>query len=103
MDGPRPVREWLDMNWYTQPRFLLTMLVAFALLGLVLVSIGVYGVLSYDASQRTHEIGIRIALGAQGGEVRWLVLKAGLRSLLAGIAIGVPTSLALTKVLHNRI
>jgi putative ABC transport system permease protein len=103
MDGPRPVRELMDKTWYTEPRFVLTMFVAFASLGLVLVSIGVYGVLSYHASQRTHEIGIRMALGAQAAEVRWLVLMAGLRSLLVGIAIGVPASIALAKVLQNRI
>jgi putative ABC transport system permease protein len=103
MDGPLAVRERLDKNWYAEPRFALTMFVAFALLGLVLVSIGVYGVLSYHASQRTHEIGIRMALGAQTAEVRWLVLKAGLRSLLAGIAIGVPASIAVARILQNRI
>jgi len=90
-------------QWYSEPRFVLTMLAAFSSLGLVLVSFGVYGVLAYHASQRTHEIGIRMALGAQGAEVRWLVLKAGLRSLLLGIAIGVPASIGLTKVLQNRI
>jgi putative ABC transport system permease protein len=77
--------------------------VAFASLGLVLVSVGVYGVLAYHASQRTHEIGIRMALGAQAAEVRWLVLKAGLRSLLMGIGIGVPVSIALARILQNRI
>jgi hypothetical protein len=54
--GPRPVREWIGRNWYTEPRFALTMFVAFASLGLVLVSIGVFGVLSYHTSRRTHEI-----------------------------------------------
>jgi predicted permease len=103
MNGPRPIREWMDMFWYPEPRFALTMFVAFASLGLVLVSIGVYGVLSYHTSRRTHEIGIRMALGAQAAEVRWLVLKAGLRSLLAGIAIGVPVSMALARILQNRI
>jgi putative ABC transport system permease protein len=102
-EGPLVVRESLDRYWYTEPRFLMTMLVTFASLGLVLVSIGVYGVLSYHASQRTHEIGIRMALGAQAAEVRWLVLKSGLRSLVAGIAIGVPASIALARILQNRI
>jgi putative ABC transport system permease protein len=101
--GPLVVRESLDRNWYSEPRFVLTMLVTFASLGLVLVSIGVYGVLSYHASQRTHEIGIRMALGAQAAEVRWLVLKSGLRSLVVGIAIGVPASIALARILQNRI
>ena len=108
MDKELPVhvetlRNDIAQVWYTAPRFVLTMLVTFASLGLVLVSIGVYGVLSYHASQRTHEIGIRMALGAQAAEVRWLVLKAGLRSLLAGIGIGVPVSVALARILQNRI
>jgi len=108
MDKEIPVhvetlRNDIAQAWYTAPRFVLTMLVTFASLGLVLVSIGVYGVLSYHASQRTHEIGIRMALGAQAAEARWLVLKAGLRSLLVGIAIGVPVSVALARILQNRI
>jgi putative ABC transport system permease protein len=101
--GPFALPGMMDRMWYRGPRFVLTMLVAFASLGLVLVSIGVYGVLSYHASQRTHEIGIRMALGAQAAEVRWLVLKSGLRSLLVGIAIGVPASIALARILQNRI
>jgi len=108
IDGEVPVEAEKTLRddlayMYTEPRFVLTILVAFASLGLMLVTIGVYGVLSYHASQRTREIGIRMALGAQAAEVRWLVLKAGLRSLLLGIGIGVPASIALAKILQNRI
>ena len=97
------LRDRLDQVCYSEPRFVLTMLGAFASLGLMLVSIGIYGVVSYSVSQRTHEFGVRMALGAQAAEVRWLVLKAGLRSLLVGIAIGVPVSIALARILQNRI
>ena len=97
------LRDRLDQIWDSEPRFVLTMLGTFASLGLMLVSIGIYGVVSYSVSQRTHEIGVRMALGAQANEVRWLVLKAGLRLLLMGIAIGVPASIALARVLQNRI
>ncbi len=103
VNGVRPIQEWLGLNWYTEPRFVLTMLVAFASLGLTLVSIGVYSVLSYAVSRRTHEIGVRMALGAQATDVRRMVLKSGLRWLAVGIGIGVPASIALAKVLQNRI
>ena len=90
-------------EWYTEPQFLLGMLIGFAVLGMSLVNIGVYGVLSYSVSQRTHEIGIRMALGADATDVRRMVMKSGLRWLAAGIGIGVPASIALAKVLQNRI
>jgi ABC-type antimicrobial peptide transport system permease subunit len=78
-------------------------LVAFASLGLILVSIGIYGVLSYSVSRRTQKIGIRLALGAEATDVRWIVMMSGLRWLLVGIGIGVPTSIALAKILQSRI
>jgi putative ABC transport system permease protein len=99
----KTVREYKDLQWFSEYRFELILLVMFASLGLTLVSIGAYSVLSYAVSRRTREIGIRMALGAQAAEVRWLLLKAGLRWLMAGIAIGVPASIALARVLQNRI
>jgi putative ABC transport system permease protein len=97
------LRDRLDQICYSEPRFALTMLGTFASLGLMLASIGIYGVLSYSVSQRAHEIGVRMALGAQASEVRWFFLKAGPRSLLVGIAIGEPVSIALARILQNRI
>ena len=79
------------------------MVLAFAALGLTLVSVGVYSVLSYAVSRRTHEIGVRMALGAEATDVRTMVLKSGLRWLLVGIGIGVPASIALARILQNRI
>jgi putative ABC transport system permease protein len=101
--GGGKLRDDLNRFEYTEPRFVLTILTAFASLGLILVSVGVYGVLSYAVSQQTHEIGVRMALGAQPIDVRRMVMMSGLRWLLAGIAIGVPTSIALAKILQNRI
>ena len=95
------VKEGLSAHGI-EPRFITSMLVGFALLGMVLVCIGIYGVLSYSVSQRTHEIGVRMALGAQAGDVRRMVLIWGLRWLAIGIGIGVPASIALAKVLQNR-
>jgi putative ABC transport system permease protein len=96
------LRDRMDF-WYTEPRFVLTMMGAFAALGLALVSIGVYSVLSYTVSQRTHEFGVRMALGAEATDVRQMVLKAGLKWLAVGIGIGVPASIALARILQNRI
>jgi putative ABC transport system permease protein len=60
----------------------------FALLGLVLASIGVYGVVTYSVSQRTHELGIRLALGARPADVVWLVVRQGMSVVLAGLVVG---------------
>jgi putative ABC transport system permease protein len=97
----RPVRDDFRM-WYVEPRFIMSMLVSFALLGMALVCIGVYGVLSYAVSQRTQEFGIRMALGAQASEVHRMVLAWGLRWLAIGIGIGIPASIVLEKILQNR-
>ncbi len=108
LDGELPLdflvlKENLDQNWFAEPRFVTTLMSVFAGLGLALVLIGVYSVLSYSVTQRTHEIGLRMALGAEAGDVRWMMMKSGLRWLLVGIGLGVSASLALARVLQNRI
>ena len=82
-------------------RFNLFLLLAFAALAVALAGIGIYGVLSYSVAQRTHEIGIRMALGAQRGEVLRLVVGQGLLHLGVGIAIGIAGALALTRFLAS--
>jgi putative ABC transport system permease protein len=74
---------------------------AFAALGLILASVGIYGVVSYSVSQRTHEIGVRMALGAEYGDVLTAMVWQGLRSVLIGTAIGVAASLAVTRFLQT--
>jgi putative ABC transport system permease protein len=73
----------------------------FAGLGLILASVGVYGVVSYSVSQRTHEIGVRMALGAERGDVLKIVVGQGLRSALAGTCVGVAASIGLTRFLQT--
>jgi predicted permease len=72
-----------------------TVLVSFAALGLFLAAIGLYGVIAHLVAQRTMEIGVRVALGAQGRDVLWMILRAGLRLTLIGTAIGLAGSVAL--------
>jgi putative ABC transport system permease protein len=82
-------------------RFNAFLITLFAALALVLASIGIYGVVSHTAAQRTHEIGIRMALGARGSDVLSLVLARGMGLVLIGVAIGLAVSLALTRFLER--
>jgi putative ABC transport system permease protein len=83
------------------PRSNVTLLSIFASLALVLAAVGIYGVISYLVSQRTHEIGIRMALGAAPSHVFRLVLGQGIVMILIGLALGLAGSLFLTRYLAN--
>ena len=82
-------------------RFNATLLGIFALTALLLASVGLYGVMAYVVSQRTREIGIRMALGGQPSAIRWSVLRQGLLVSLAGLAIGVVLSIATAKAISG--
>ncbi|HEV7673499.1 MAG TPA: ABC transporter permease [Candidatus Angelobacter sp.] len=82
-------------------RFTMTLLGVFALLALLLASIGIYGVLSYMVGQRTREIGIRMALGAQKLDVLGMVLKDGAHMTLVGISLGMVAALGLTRLMRS--
>src|SRR5580693_5631409 len=82
-------------------RFSMILLGAFAAVALLLASVGIYGVVSYIVVQRTHEIGIRVALGAKQSDVMRWVLGAGARMALIGVGIGIAAALALTRLMAN--
>ena len=82
-------------------RFSMILLGIFAGLALLLASIGIYGVVSYLAGQRTHEIGVRMAMGAQRKDVMRLVLSQGLKMALLGVAMGLAAALALTRLMAD--
>ncbi len=84
-----------------EPRFQTRLLGAFSMLALLLAAVGTYGVLAYSVSQRTHEIGIRMALGAEASDVLRLVLRRTLALAGAGVLIGTAGALAVTRVLQK--
>ncbi len=88
-------------NRLWRERMTATLIAAFTVLALLLAMIGIYGVMAYAVTQRTHEVGIRMALGARPAQVLQLVLRQAIRMTLGGVAAGILAALALTRVLRN--
>jgi putative ABC transport system permease protein len=88
-------------NVTAQQKFQTFLLGAFGMLGLVLAMVGIYGMISYDVSQRTREIGVRMALGAQPGNVLRLVIREGMWLAGAGILVGIGGALAVSRALRS--
>jgi putative ABC transport system permease protein len=96
----RPMTEVMAQS-VAEPHFHMLLVSGFALLALLLASIGIYGVIAYSVVQRTHEIGVRMALGAARGDVVRLVIVEGAAIALAGAALGVAAALVLTRVMAS--
>jgi putative ABC transport system permease protein len=106
LDKDQPVSDVRSMDQWAakalaQSRFSSALLALFAALALVLAAIGIYGVMSYAVSQRTPEIGVRLALGADARDVLAMIVGYGLRLAMAGLAIGVALALALSRTLTS--
>lgn len=106
LDSELPIYSVRTMEEVTSetlaPRRLTLALVGlFALLALVLAAVGIYGLMAYTVMRRTHEIGIRLALGAERGQILRLVIRQGMALVLIGVAIGVGGALALTRLLSS--
>jgi putative ABC transport system permease protein len=106
IDSQLPITKVQTMNdvaaaSFDARRFNMMLLTLFAGLALLLAAVGVYGVMSYAVTQRTHEIGIRMALGAQVGNVLGLVMKSGVVIATIGVAIGLAGAFALTRLMRT--
>jgi putative ABC transport system permease protein len=95
--------ESLVSAFTAEPRFYMYLLSTFAALALTLGAIGIYGVMSYWVAQRTHEIGVRMALGAQSKDVLRMVLRQSVVMTAVGLALGIGGALALTRFLTGMI
>src|SRR3989442_10444685 len=106
VDKSAPVSEVKTMEHIvneavTEPRFNLFLLGLFSGIALLLSAAGIYGVTAYSVTQRTHEFGIRMALGAQVGDVLKLIIRQGMLLISVGIAVGLLASFALTRLLRT--
>jgi putative ABC transport system permease protein len=98
ISGSQTLNETVSAS-LAERRFSMEMVALFALTALLLAALGIYGVLSYLVSERTHEIGIRIALGAESGSILRMVLRQGLRLAITGAAVGLVAALIVSQLM----
>ena len=106
MDADAPIYDVKTLSDYValdlgRARFQTVLLSLFAGVALLLTTIGVYGVVAYGVAQRTHEIGVRMALGASRSDVLRMILNGGLMLTLAGVGVGVIGALALARLIES--
>jgi putative ABC transport system permease protein len=97
------LQDYLKSFSYAEPRFSLILLGVFAGVGLALVAIGVYSVIAYTVSRQTHEIGIRMALGAGRADVFRMVLRMGSRLIALGVVAGMLASFGATRIIASQL
>jgi predicted permease len=99
----RTMEQGLDSEAYAKPRFGLEIFSVFASLGILLVSAGLYGIMSYTVSQQKREMGIRVALGARPSDVQLLVISTGMRFVAAGVLAGLLASFLLLRFIESQL
>ena len=97
------LEDFADQGMYAGPRFGFLLMMVFGCVGLMLVTVGVYSVLAYSTTRKTHEIGIRMALGAKGADVLGMVVGNGVRLVAVGIAVGIAMSLLLGRTIEDQL
>jgi putative ABC transport system permease protein len=100
MANVRTMQEWISTS-AAQPRLNSALLEIFSLVALLIAAIGIYGLLSYSVNQRTREIGVRVALGAQRSDILRLVAREGMIIALAGIGAGLVAAFAISRVIAS--
>ena len=97
------LEDFMNRYSYAEPRFSLVLMSVFASVGLALVALGVFSVIAYTVARQTHEIGIRMALGAGRTNVVWMVLRSGLQLVGLGVGVGLLASFAVMRVIANQL
>jgi putative ABC transport system permease protein len=106
LDPDQPIGEVITMNGLmarsvARSRFNSMLLAIFSVVALIMAAVGIYGVMSYAVLQRTHEIGVRMALGAQRGDVLRLILQQGIILAVTGVLVGLAGAFGLTRVIST--